>query len=101
MKKFIKSDKYGQFYIDRVLFETYFPIIFTCINDNNENFICICCQNNEKGCKLLIGKTNVISIIRMLRDEITIQQLLLEYSSGKISVDYVGNEYVVAYNNSD
>ena len=49
----------------------------------------------------MIGKTNGINIIRMLRDEITIRQLLLEYSSGKISVDYVKNEYVVAYNNSD
>ena len=37
----------------------------------------------------------------MLRDEITIRQLLLEYSSGKISVDYVENEYTVACNNSD
>lgn len=101
MKKFIKLDEYGQLYIDRVLFESYFPIIFTCVNDNKEIFICVCCQNNEKGCKWLIGKTNGINIIRMLRNEITIRQLLLEYSSGRISVDYVGNEYVVAYNNSD
>lgn len=49
----------------------------------------------------MIGKTNGINIIRMLQDEITIRQLLLEYSSGKISVDYVENEYAVAYNNSD
>lgn len=49
----------------------------------------------------MIGKTNDINIIRMLQDEITIRQLLLEYSSGKISVDYVENEYEVAYNNSD
>lgn len=101
MKKFIKLDEYGQLYIDRVLFESYFPIIFTCVNDNKEIFICVCCQNNKKGCKWLIGKTNSINIIRMLRNEITIRQLLLEYSSGRISVDYVGNEYVVAYNNSD
>lgn len=38
MKEFIKLDKYGQLYIDRVLFESYFPIIFTCVNDNNEIF---------------------------------------------------------------
>lgn len=101
MKEFIKLDKYGQLYIDRVLFESYFPIIFTCINDHKDIFICVCCQNNEKGCKWLIGKTNGISIVRMLRDEITIRQLLLEYSTGKISVDYAENEYAVAYNNSD
>lgn len=101
MKEFIKLDKYGQLYIDRVLFESYFPIIFTCVNDNNEIFICVCCQNNEKGCKWLIGKTNGTNIIRMLQDEITIRQLLLEYSSGKISVDYVENEYTVVCNNLD
>lgn len=101
MKEFIKLDKYGQLYIDIILFESYFPIIFTCVNDNKDIFIVICCQNNAKGCKWLVGKTNGISIVKMLRDEITIRQLLLECSSEKITIDYVGNEYVVAYNNSD
>lgn len=101
MKEFIKLELYGQLYIDKVLFESYFPIIFTCINDNKEIFISVCCQNNEKGCKWLLGKTNGVSIIRMLKDEITIRQLLLECSSEKISVDYVENSYIVAYNNSD
>lgn len=91
MKEFIKLDKYGQLYIDKILFESYFPIIFTCINDNKDIFIGVCCQNNEKGCKWLLGKTDGISIVNMLQDKITIQQLLLEHSSGKISVDYVEN----------
>lgn len=101
MREFIKLDRYGQLYIDKVLFESYFPIIFTCVNDKKDLFIGVCCQNNENGCKWLLGKTNGESIVRVLRDEITIRQLLLEYSSGKISVDYVEKEYVIAYNNSD
>lgn len=101
MKEFIGLDRYGQLYIDKVLFESYFPIIFTCINDKKDIFVVVCCQNNEKGCKWLLGKTNGVSIIKLLRNEMTIRQLLLEYSSGKISVDYVENEYRVAYNNSD
>lgn len=101
MKKFIKLDGYGQLYIDKILFESYFPIIFTCVNDNKDIFISICCQNNEKGCKWLLGKTNGKSIVRMLQDEITIRQLLLEHSLGKISVSFVENKYIVAYNNSD
>lgn len=101
MKEFIKSDKYGQLYLDRVLFESYFPIIFTCINDNSEIFICVCCQNNKKGCKWLLGKTSGINVVRMLRDEITLRQLLVECSSGRISVDYIQNEYKISYNNSD
>ncbi len=102
MKDFIRLEKYGQLYIDKVLFESYFPIIFTCVNDNKDIFICVCCQNNKKGCKWLLGKTDGISIVRMLKDEITIRQLLLDNSSGKISVDYVKNTgYAVAYDNSD
>lgn len=101
MKEFIKLDKYGQLYMDKVLFESYFPIVFTCVNDKKDVFISVCCQNNEKGCKWLLGKTNGISVVRMLRDEITIRQLLLECSSGKISVDYAENGYVISYNNSD
>lgn len=101
MKKFIKLDRYGQLYIDKILFESYFPIIFTCVNDNKDIFISVCCQNNEKGCKWLLGKTNGKSIVRMLQDEITIRQLLLEHSLGKISVNFVENKYIVDYNNSD
>lgn len=101
MKEFIKLDKYGQLYIDRILFESYFPIIFTCVNDNGDIFISICCQSNEKGCKWLLGKTDETSIIKMLQDEITIRELLLEHSSGKISIDYIENEYTVDYDNSD
>lgn len=101
MEEFISIEKYGKLYIDRILFESYIPIIFTCKNDNDEIFICVCCQNNEKGCKWLIGVTNGLSIVRMLKDEITIRELLLEFSSGQISVDYVNGIYEVAYHNSD
>lgn len=101
MKEFVKLEQYGQLIIDKVLLESYFPVIFTCINDKNDIFLCVCCQNNEKGCKWLLGKTDGMSIVRMLQDEITIRQLLLECSSEKISVDYVRNEYVIAYNASD
>lgn len=101
MTEFICLEEYGKLYIDRILFESYFPIIFTCKNENGEIFICVCCQNNEKGCKWLLGKTDGISIVKMLKDEITIRELLLTFSSGKISVDYVHGEYAVEYNNSD
>ena len=37
----------------------------------------------------------------MLKDEITIRDLLLNFSSGKISVDYIDGKYVVSYGNSD
>ena len=101
MKEFIDIEKYGKLYIDRILFEANFPIIFTCKNDRGEIFICVCCQNNDKGRKWLVGKTDSISIIRMLKDEITIRETICAHSSGKISVDYIDGEYRVEYNNSD
>lgn len=101
MKKFVKTDKYGQLYIDRILFESYFPVLFTCQNDAGEIFICVCCQNNAEGCKWLMGKTEGKSIISMLKDEITIRELFLEHSSGKLSVDYVNGGYTVEYNSAD
>lgn len=101
MKKFVETDKYGQLYIDRILFESYFPVLFTCQNSAREIFICVCCQNNAEGCKWLVGKTEGKNIISMLKDEITIRELFLEHSSGKMSVDYINGEYTVEYNNSD
>lgn len=101
MKNFITLDKYGELYIDKILFETYFPIIFTCKNENNDIFACVCCQSNEQGCKWLVGKTTGLNIVRMLQNVITIRQLLMDCCTEKISVDYKNQEYAIAYNNSD
>ena len=30
MQEFVNTEKYGKLYIDRILFESNFPIIFTC-----------------------------------------------------------------------
>ena len=92
---------YGKLSVDKVIFESYFPIIFTCTNEKKELFLCVCCQNNEKGCKWLVGKTNSSCIVSMLRDEITVRDLLLNYSDGRITVDYVNGEYKISYDNSD
>ena len=81
MQEFVNTEKYGKLYIDRILFESNFPIIFTCKNDADEIFICVCCQNNIKGCKWLVGKTDAINIIRMLKDELTLRELVREYQS--------------------
>lgn len=101
MKKFVELKNYGQLSIDKVLFEANFPIIFTCLNEKREIFMCVCCMNNKEGSKWLIGKTNGRIIVEMLQDKITIRQLLLEHSCGKITVDYKNGEYLVSYDNSD
>lgn len=101
MKKFVKIDGYGMLHMDKVLFEANFPIIFTCLNENNDIFLCVCCQNNIQGCKWLVGKTKADFIVAMLKDKITVRQLLLDYSDGRITVDYVNGEYKISFDNSD
>ena len=49
MRKFVKTEKNGTLYWDKILFESVYPILFTCKNDKNEIFVVICCQNNATG----------------------------------------------------
>lgn len=101
MKEFVEIPGYGKLFVDKVIFESYFPIIFTCVNDNKDLFLCVCCKNNEQGCKWLVGKTFSKYIISMLRDEITVRELLINHSVGRITVDYVNEKYTISYDNSD
>ena len=97
MKKFIDTERYGQLNIDKVFFESYFPIIFTCRSSNNKLFFVVCYKNNSEGCKWLVAKTNSAAIIRLLKDEITAREVLLQ-SQERFSVDYNG---AYAFNESD
>ncbi len=51
MQEFIKIDKLGTLQIDKILFESHYPILFTCVNEINELFLCTCCHANKEGKK--------------------------------------------------
>lgn len=97
MKDFITLDKYGLITIDKVIFESYYPIIFTCKNERNEIFICVCYQHNKDGYGWLVGKTQAHSIVKLLRDEITLRDLVDKYSTDKYKVSLVDGEYDIKY----
>lgn len=101
MQKFVRINKDVQLYIDRIILESYFPIIFTCKDDKNNIYMCVCCQNNEKAIKWLVGKTDAKSIIKVLEDKITIREILLYNSTEHISIEYINGDYNIEYNNSD
>lgn len=101
MKEFINTDRYGKFYYDKILFEAQYPIIFSCKNEYGEIFIGVCCQYNEQAHRWLLGKTEPTNIVRVLRDEITIRQLLTEYCSKRMSVAYMNGAYVMDYHSDD
>lgn len=93
MKRFYKIPKYGILNIDKIFFESYFPIIFTCINKSNQLFFVVCCKNNQDGCKWLICKTEPEKIVQLLKNKITVRNVLLE-SSERFSLNYIHNEYI-------
>ncbi len=87
MNEFIKVEKYGQLWIDRIIFEASYPILFICVNEKSELFICVCCQNNDKGKKWLVSKTSSATIVKMLKDEIPIRDAFLENSDCRITIN--------------
>lgn len=101
MKEFINTDRYGKFYYDKILFEAQYPIIFSCKNEYGEIFIGVCCQYNEQAHRWLLGKTEPTNIVRVLRDEMTIRDLLTEYCSKRMSVAYMNGAYVMDYHSDD
>lgn len=101
MKQFLKLTKDERLDIDRILFESYYPILFSCKSNLNEHYICVCCKNNTDWIKWLIGKTDVNNIIMLLENNITLRELFLRHTESKISVDYKDGKYNIEYNNSD
>ena len=86
MKKFITIDILGTLVIDKVLIESYCPILFTCINEKKELFLCTCCQDNSDGKKWLITKTTPDIIIDILKDRITLRRAFLVYKDVQFTV---------------
>ena len=97
MREFVKTEKDGILYADRGLFESNYPVLFSCKNDRNDIFIVICCQNNAQGIKWMVGKTTPLAIVKMLRDEITIRKLITMHTSEKFSIDYKDGKYDCKY----
>jgi len=63
---------------DKILFGGAYPILFTCKDQSGRLYYCVCCQNNEDGRRWLISETTAGSILRLLRNEVTSRELLLE-----------------------
>jgi hypothetical protein len=102
MKKvFYETQKYGKLYIDKILFETYLPILFTCKNDMNDIFICVCCQDNENGKKWLISETDGKVMVELLQNKLSIREAFLKNVGLKLSIFFDGQNYREEYDNSD
>lgn len=101
MNEFVKIPNYGLLKIDRVIFEAAYPILFTCLNEKSELFLSVCCQNNDKGKKWLISKTSSNTIIKMLKDEMTIRDAFLADPDCRITVNRCKDETDVCFDNEE
>lgn len=86
MKKFVQIDSIGNLKIDTVLFESYYPILFTCLNEKKELFICVCCQANKNGKKWLLTQTTPQTMIDMLKNKITLRDVFFKFPEVQFTI---------------
>ena len=86
MEKFKHIEKIGTLSIDKVLIESYYPILFICRNETEDLFLCSCCQANKDGKKWLVTKTDTATIIKVLKNEITLREAFIKYKEVRYSI---------------
>ncbi len=91
---FIEIDGLGNLKFDKVLFEANYPILFICKNEKKQLFLCSCCRNNGDERKWIITKTVPSTIVKILKDEITLREAFLEFKDIQYSI-------TMMYNNSN
>lgn len=63
MTIFVSLKELGTLYLDKILFEGQYPILFTCINSQKDVFLCVNFQRNESESIWLISKISPMTII--------------------------------------
>ena len=101
MEKFlnITVNDIGQLYYEKVFFEGAYPIIFTCVDDRRNRYLCVCCQNNKDGRRWLISGTTPATIIAMLHNQITLRDAFLKSYDIRISA-FLTNGILECTNNT-
>lgn len=90
MDSFLNIEKIGELKMDKIFFESYYPILFTCLNEDNDVFLCVCCQADLNIKKWLITNVTPGTIVDFLSNRITIRDSFLRDK---------GLKYTVIFNN--
>lgn len=85
-ENFFECKELGRLEIERVLFSSNYPILFTCRNEKNELYLCACCQANEAGKKWMLAETNSDNIVQMLENEITMREAFILPNKKRYSI---------------
>jgi len=84
--EFFRLAKYGALYMDKIIFEAAYPVLFICTDEKKHLFMCVCCQNNEEGRRWLICRTTADNILDMLRDKASIRASLLKMPNDRFMI---------------
>lgn len=86
---FRKIPKFKDIVLDRILFESKYPVLFTCKNDN-EVYLFIChCVNSER-IDWIGTRTTYDNLINLLENKITIRSAFLNVTDDKLMIEYDG-----------
>lgn len=97
MKALFNIKKYGELFIDKIIFESYYPILFTMKNDNGDLFLCVCHQNDFEAQRWLLTKTSPSVMLKVLKDEITLREAFVYYPGLRVSIEMNDNSIVYRY----
>lgn len=101
MIKFIKTKETGTLIVDRVLFETFIPILFVCENENKELFICVCHHTQNDQRSWLVAKTTADLIIQLLTDKITLRQIFTTDPTIRLTITKTNKKTDIYHNEDD
>lgn len=93
----------GKLSIEKTLFSSYYPILFTCRSDNGNLYLCVCCWAEKDLQKWLLSETEPATIIDMISDKITLRDAFLKDNKGMYTIarDRDGVEMITESDPSD
>ena len=89
--KFRKISNFQKVILDTILFESKYPVLFTCKNDK-DIYLFICCFVNFEKIKWIGRRTTYDNLIDLLENKITIRDAFLNGTNNKIMIEYDGKE---------
>lgn len=103
MNNFFDFKETGALKLDKVLFESFYPILFTCRNAEGDLFLCVCCDDNKLMRKWLITKVKPTTVIELLSNKTTMRDAFLKDNGTKFSIilDNASRKYSIEIDNND
>ena len=86
---FRKIPEFQKVILDIILFESKYPVLFTCKNDK-DIYLFICYYVNSEKIKWIGTRTTYDNLVDLLENKITIRDALLNVTNNKIMIEYDG-----------